>query len=152
MVMTTSEASTASVVSSFGCCARPGTAHQVHRTARTAFGEALRCDHIVRNPVALAKAPRVDEDEVDPFEIAEIRQLITAALDRRNGVRFVLALAIGTRQGETIGAKWARYNPETRLLRIARSSARSGSTEWSNRIRRGCPRSSAGARGRRSRR
>ena len=99
---------------------RPGNAHQVHRTARTAFGEALRRGHIVRNPVALAKAPRVDEDEVDPFEAAEIRQLITTALERRNGVRFVLALAIGTRQGETIGLKWARYNPDTRLLRIAR--------------------------------
>ena len=104
--------------------ARPGTAHQVHRTARTAFGEALRRGHIVRNPVALAKAPRVDEDEVDPFEIAEIRQLITTALNRRNGVRFVLALAIGTRQGETIGLKWTRYNPDTRLLRIARQLQR----------------------------
>lgn len=103
---------------------RPGTAHQVHRTARTAFGEALRRGHVVRNPVALAKAPRVEEDEVAPFEIAEIRQLITAALDRRNGVRFVLALAIGTRQGETIGLKWARYNPDTHLLRIARQLQR----------------------------
>src|SRR3954451_2436787 len=104
--------------------ARPGNAHQVHRTARTAFGEAQRRGHITRNPVALAKAPRVDEDEVDPFEIDEIRQLITAALDRRNGVRFVLALAIGTRQGETIGLKWTRYNPDTRLLRIARQLQR----------------------------
>ena len=103
---------------------RPATAHQVHRTARTAFGEALRRGHVVRNPVALAKAPRVDEDEVDPFEIAEIRQLISTALDRRNGVRFVLALAIGTRQGETIGLRWYRYNPETRLLRITRQLQR----------------------------
>jgi integrase len=45
-------------------------------------------------------------------------------LERRNGVRFVLALAIGTRQGETIGLKWARYNPDTRLLRIARQLQR----------------------------
>lgn len=103
---------------------RPGNAHQVHRTARTAFGEALRRGHIVRNPVALAKPPRVDEDEVEPFEIAEIRQLISTALGRRNGVRFVLALAIGTRQGETIGLKWTRYNPDSRLLRIARQLQR----------------------------
>ena len=93
-------------------------------TARTAFGEALRRGHIVRNPVALAKAPRVEEEEVDPFEIAEIRQLITAALNRRNGVRFVLALAIGTRQGETIGLKWNSFNPDTSLLRIARQLQR----------------------------
>lgn len=104
--------------------ARPGYAHQVHRTARTAFGEALRRGHIVRNPVELAKAPRVDEEEVDPFEIAEIRQLITTALERRNGVRFVLALAIGTRQGETIGLQWSRYSAATRTLRITRQLQR----------------------------
>lgn len=91
--------------------ARPATAHQVHRTARTAFGEALRRGHLVRNPAAIAKAPRVEEGEIEPFEIAESQRLIKAALARRNGVRFVLALAIGTRQGETIGLKWSRFNP-----------------------------------------
>lgn len=44
---------------------KPGTAHQVYRTARTAF------------------------------DVDEIRRLIKAALQRRNGVRFVLALAPG---------------------------------------------------------
>lgn len=104
--------------------AKPAYAHQVHRTARTAFGEAHRRAHVVRNPVALAKAPRVEEDEVEPFEIAEIQRLIKTALSRRNGVRFVLALAIGTRQGETIGLKWSRYDPATRTLRIARQLQR----------------------------
>lgn len=100
--------------------ARPGTAHQVHRTARTAFGEALRRGHLVRNPVALAKAPRVEDEEVEPFEVEDIRRLIKAALVRRNGVRFVLALSVGVRQGETLGLRWDRYNPTTRTLRITR--------------------------------
>jgi integrase len=104
--------------------AKPATAHQVHRTARTAFGEALRRGHLVRNPVALATAPRVDEDEIEPFDVDEVRRLMTAALTRRNGVRFVLALAIGTRQGETIGIKWARYDARTRSLRITRQLQR----------------------------
>lgn len=104
--------------------ARPATAHQVHRTARTALGEALRRGHIVRNPVALAKAPRIDEDEVEPFEFDDIQQLIKTALGRRNGVRFVLALAIGTRQGETIGLKWNRFDATGRTLRIARQLQR----------------------------
>jgi hypothetical protein len=51
-----------------------GTAHQVHRTARTAFGEAQRRGHITRNPVTLAKAPRVEEEEVEPFEPEEIQR------------------------------------------------------------------------------
>jgi hypothetical protein len=83
--------------------ARPATAHQVHRTARTALGEAHRRGHIVRNPAAIAKAPRVEEEEIEPFELADIQRLIKAALARRNGVRFVLALAIGTRQARPSG-------------------------------------------------
>lgn len=44
----------------------PATAHQVHQTARTAFGEAHRRELIVRNPVALARPLRVDEVEIAP--------------------------------------------------------------------------------------
>src|SRR5512133_2791460 len=43
--------------------ARPGTAHQVHRTIRTALGEAHRRGHVPRNVAALAKPPRV---QVEP--------------------------------------------------------------------------------------
>jgi integrase len=103
---------------------KPATAHQVHRTARTAFGEALRRGHINRNPVQLAKAPRVEEDEIEPFEIDDIQRLIKTALTRRNGVRFVLALAVGTRQGETIGLKWSRLNDDTKTLAIAKQLQR----------------------------
>jgi len=59
---------------------KPGTAHQVHRTARTAFGEAFKRGHIARNPVALAKPPRVEDAEVDPFEADEIDRILTLAL------------------------------------------------------------------------
>jgi hypothetical protein len=98
---------------------KSGTAHQVHRTARTAFGEAQRREVITRNPVALVKAPRMSEEEIEPFDVDEIQRLIKAALGRRNGVRFVLALALRTRQGETIGLKWSRLNDRTRTLTIA---------------------------------
>ena len=67
---------------------RPGTAHQVHRTARTAFGEALKRGNIARNPVALARPPRVEDIEVDPFEADELNRLLSLALTKRNGVRF----------------------------------------------------------------
>ncbi|MEV5299036.1 tyrosine-type recombinase/integrase [Amycolatopsis methanolica] len=103
---------------------KPATAHQVHRTARTAFGEAYRRGRIMRNPVELAKAPRLEEPEIEPFEADEIGQLLVAALARRNGVRFVLALAIGTRQGETLGLKWPRLDKKRRALRIAKQLQR----------------------------
>lgn len=103
---------------------KSGTAHQVHRTARTAFGEAHRRGHITSNPVALAKAPRVEEEEIEPFDPAEIQRLIKAALARRNGVRFVVALALGCRQGEALGFKWDRLDRQRKVLHVKKALQR----------------------------
>jgi len=48
-----------------------GTAHHVHRTIRNALNEAARRGHIAQNPVLLAKAPRVTEEETEPYTIGE---------------------------------------------------------------------------------
>ena len=97
---------------------KAGTAHQVHRTARTAFGEAFKRRRITRNPAELAKPPRVDKEEVEPFEAEEIDCLLRLALTKRNGARFVVALALGIRQGEALGLKWSRLDVTTKTLRI----------------------------------
>src|SRR5437879_1608848 len=66
----------------------------------------------------------MDDDEIQPFGLEDIQRLIKTGLTRRNGVRFVLALAIGTRQGETIGLKWSRLKDDTRMLTIAKQLQR----------------------------
>jgi integrase len=63
----------------------PATAHQAHRTIRTALNEAVRRGHLARNPAALAKAPRLPEAEVEPYSVDEIRLLLQSALEGRNG-------------------------------------------------------------------
>ncbi|SDJ21775.1 Phage integrase, N-terminal SAM-like domain [Actinokineospora alba] len=103
---------------------KPGMAHHVHRTARIAFGEARRRKVITEQPFDLVKPPRLDEEEVEPFEPEEIQALMAAAMNRRNGVRFILALALGTRKGETLGFKWSRLNKTTKLLRVSKQRQR----------------------------
>ncbi|PRW61674.1 tyrosine-type recombinase/integrase, partial [Actinopolyspora mortivallis] len=103
---------------------KPATVHQVHRTARTALGEAERRGHIGRNPVAVAKAPRVEEEEIEPIEPEDVQRILKAALHRRNGVRFVLALALGCRQGEALGLRWEHFNEQSRTLRIRKALQR----------------------------
>jgi integrase len=103
---------------------KPGTAHQVHRTARTAFGEAQKRGYIARNPVALAKPPRVEDSEVDPFEAEELDRILTVALGKRNGVRFVIALALGLRQGEALALKWNRLHEPSKTLEIMKGLQR----------------------------
>lgn len=96
---------------------KPATAHRVHRTARAALNVAAQRGYINRNPVLLAKKPRVEEDEIEPYEVEEIQRLITTALGRRNGVRYVIALALGLRQGEALGLKWDQLDKKNRALR-----------------------------------
>jgi len=102
----------------------PATVHHVHRTVRNALGEAERRGHLARNPAALAKPPRVEEHEVEPFTVEEIQQLFKCAGDRRNSARWVLALALGLRQGETLGLKWADVDLERAILRTRRGRQR----------------------------
>jgi integrase len=103
---------------------KPGTAHQAHRTARTAFGEAERRGLIRRNAAAIAKAPRVEEEEVEPLDAEEIQRLLATALRRRNGVRFVVALALGARQGEALGFKWEYLDKKRKTLRVRKALQR----------------------------
>src|SRR5690242_5007339 len=84
-----------------------GTAHHVHRTLRNALNEAVRRGHLGRNPVLLAKAPKLTDEEVEPYGLDEIQCLLKAVTERRNGARWVAALALGLRQGEALGLKWS---------------------------------------------
>ncbi|MEU6611197.1 tyrosine-type recombinase/integrase [Streptomyces shenzhenensis] len=103
---------------------RAGTIHQIHRTFRTALNEAVRRGHLTRNPVQLAKAPRVSEEEIEPYTVDEVKRLLRAADDRRNSARWAVALALGLRQGEALGLKWADADMERGVLMVRRSRRR----------------------------
>lgn len=102
----------------------PATAHQVHRTFRTALNEAVRRGHLGQNPVRLAKAPRLRDDEVEPFTVEEIRRLLRAADKGRNSARWAVALALGLRQGEALGLKWTDVDMDRGVLMVRRSRRR----------------------------
>jgi integrase len=102
----------------------PATAHQAHRTLRAALNEAVRRGHLTRNPAILAKAPRLAEKEVEPYSVDEVRLLLKAATDSRNGARWAVALALGLRQGETLGLKWTDIRLDTGSLVVRRGRLR----------------------------
>ncbi len=101
-----------------------GTAHHVHRTVRAALNVAVRRGHLSRNPVLLARAPALDEDDVEPYDVSEIQRLLEAAARHRNGARWALALALGLRQGEALGLKWDCVDLDKGTIRIRRSRLR----------------------------
>ncbi|WBB97286.1 site-specific integrase [Solwaraspora sp. WMMA2080] len=110
----------------------PGTAHQAHRTIRTALGEAVRRGHLARNPAALAKPPRLPDTEIEPYSIAEVQAILRAADDRRNSARWAVALALGLRQGEALGLKWSDVDLKSGTLTVRRALLR---PKWAH----GCP-------------
>ncbi len=107
-----------------GTLTKPATAHQVHRTVRTALNEAVRRGYLTKNPATLAKTPRVDEDEVEPYTVDEIQRLFRTATQTRNGARWAIALALGLRQGEALGLKWSDVDLKTHTLAIRRGRLR----------------------------
>jgi integrase len=119
----------------------PGTAHQAHRTVRTALNEAVRRGHITRNPAVFAKAPRISEDEVEPYSIEEVKSILDAAQHTRNSARWALALALGLRQGEALGLKWSDVDLVNGTLVVRRARLR---PRWAHGCGGGCGHSQAG--------
>lgn len=103
---------------------KPATAHQAHRTLRTALNEAVRRGHLTRNVASVAKAPRLPEDEVEPYTIAEVKRLLDVADSGRNGARWAVALALGLRQGEALGLQWPDLDLDAGVLWVRRSRQR----------------------------
>ena len=103
---------------------KPATAHQAHRTVKTALNQAMRRGHVTRNVASLATAPRVEEEEVTPYEVEEVQQLLLEAGKRRNSARWAIALALGLRQGEALGLQWADIDLEEGTLLVRQSRQR----------------------------
>jgi integrase len=102
----------------------PGRVHQVHRTIRTALNEAVRRGYLRRNPATMAKTPPVNDYEVEPYTVEEVRRLFVAASTQPNGARWVAALALGLRQGEALGLQWDDVDWSRSLLTVRRSRTR----------------------------
>lgn len=67
---------------------KPATAHQAHRTIRTAPNHAMRRGHATRNVATLAAPSRIEEEEVELYGIEEVQRLLTEAAKIRNSARW----------------------------------------------------------------
>ncbi|MFG2579594.1 tyrosine-type recombinase/integrase [Streptomyces solisilvae] len=101
-----------------------GTAHQAHRTIRTALNEAVRRRHLTTNPASIAKAPKLEEEEVEPYTVEEVQRLLLEAGKHRNPARWVIALALGLRQGEALGLKWEDVDFHAGVILVRRGRLR----------------------------
>ncbi|QKV94011.1 site-specific integrase [Streptomyces sp. NA02950] len=103
---------------------KAATAHQAHRTLRTALNHAMRRGHVTRNVATLAVPPRVEEEEIEPYDIKEVQRLLTEAAKLRNSARWSIALALGLRQGEALGLRWSDVDLRNGTLRVRKNRLR----------------------------
>lgn len=102
----------------------PSTAHQVHRTLHVAFDVAVESGYMPKNPATRKIAPQVRRPKVRPYEVEEVRKLMTAALEQFGGVRWVVALALGLRQGELLALTWSDIDLDRGFMTVDFSRAR----------------------------
>lgn len=93
---------------------RPATVHQVHRTLRTALADAVKKSYLGTNPAAGAAVPTDQSSgaadwDVETFTVHEARSILAATEEVRAGVRYVIAMTTGLRQGECLGLKWDKH-------------------------------------------
>jgi integrase len=98
--------------------------HAVHRVLRSALGEAVRRHHLSQNPASVARPPRVVAPEIVPLTSDECRAVLQAARGTTNAARWSVALALGLRQGETLGLTWDDVDLGHGVIRIRRAVQR----------------------------
>lgn len=96
----------------------PGSVRRLHANLRRAFNIAVRWQLIHTNPVALVDPPSLPHSEVQPYTLDEARSFLKAVRGHRLEARWVLALALGLRQGETLGLYWEDLDLEAGTIRI----------------------------------
>ena len=106
--------------------AKPATVHQVHRTLRTALGEAERRAHLGRNPAQLVRPPRIQPEPVEPFSVEEFTE--TPRSRAGSAQRSSLGYRPGARStaGRSARAAVGRHRPGSQLAAGPRHSPAAG--------------------------
>lgn len=96
----------------------PRTVAHARAVLRQALGKAEQWGLVARNAAALADAPQVEEPEPRVVAPAEARRLLDAARDDRLAALYSVALALGLREGEILGLRWADVDLAAGTLRV----------------------------------
>jgi integrase len=97
----------------------PRTVQYLRAILRRALGQALKWGLVARNVVTLVDSPRVRRPEVEPFTPDQARAFLAAVQGDRLEALYTVAVALGLRQGEALGLRWADVDLDAGTLRVA---------------------------------
>lgn len=108
------------------------TVSQMHRILSRALTVAVRRGRAGSNPAQRMDAPQPAPFEPDVLSPDDARKLRVQAEADPNGARWLVALALGLRQGEALGLAWDKVDLDAGLLHVHRELY---SLPWQH----GCP-------------
>lgn len=94
------------------------TALKLHRILSRALEVALRRNLVGRNVAKLIDAPTTRAVEEGALTREDANAVLDAAAGRRNSARWSIGLALGLRQGEALGLRWAYLDLERGEMRV----------------------------------
>jgi integrase len=96
----------------------PSSVLQIHRILARALKVAVQRGHVTRNVALLVDAQSASPARIEPLTLAEAKALTAQAAALRNGTRWSVALALGLRQGEALGLRWADVDLDAATITI----------------------------------
>src|SRR5215207_248530 len=96
----------------------PRSVQYLRDVLRNALGQALKWGLVTRNVATLVEPPRVPHREMRFLSPDEARVLLTTARGERLEALYTVALALGLRQGESLGLHWVDVNFAAGTLRV----------------------------------
>lgn len=96
------------------------TIRQAHMVLRSALAAAVTWRKIIYNPAEITPAPRAEENPHEHLRLDDAKAVLRSATTTRELCRCVVALALGLRQGEALGLRWAdlRDDADGRYLHV----------------------------------
>jgi integrase len=98
-----------------------GSVRRLHALIRRSLTIAVRWGLIVTNPAVLVEPPSLVHHEIKPYSLEEARDFLSALRGNRMEARWVIAIALGLRQGEVLGLRWTDVDLDTGVLRVNRA-------------------------------
>lgn len=102
------------------------TIHQTHAILRRALKVAVQRKRLKSNPAGADSmdAPPATEEEIEPLTMTEAQAVLETAKGDRLEARWVIALALGLRQGEALGLGWEHVDLDEGVIRVRRALKR----------------------------